>query len=457
MSFFATFVLVFVLIFRPQEIWPFLEAFRLLDVLTGLAALGVGIELLTGRLKNLYTPQLPWLAAFVFVSYFSSTIVLGRQGLTLATTRSLIAAVFMLVIMYGARTVGRMRALVALLAALYIGISAVAIHQGNVESLCIELPPNEDEGAENGHVDGRSCELASDCRKNGRYDVDYVCERLGLFKTVSVQRRVRWRGQLGDPNELAVFIGAMIPLILALTLWWKRRIVLIAAWLAIGIGLYVVVLTQSRGGQLVVASIFGTWFIGRFGWKKGLVAAAVVALPVILLGGRVGEGAASSSEERMSLLFDGITTFTRHPILGIGIDQFNDVHRQTAHNAYLLAATELGGPGFVIWSLLVWSSVKIPLTIARDPPEGLDPNIRALAGALVTSFIGMALGIFFLSFTFKQLLFIWLGMAGAMYGMVRDAHADFRVKLGARDYIGIIAFDAVMIAAIYVYTRLNPA
>lgn len=451
LSFLATLALVFVLVIRPQEIWPSLEAFHLLDAFTALAALGVVIDFALGRQRNAYSPQLPFLAGFVGASYASSLVMLGREGLTLATTRSAIAAVVMLVVMYGARTLPRLRVLSSAIVLICLFVSGVAIHQGLQEPECIELL--EDEGVEAGGVpDGRTCETKAICYKSdAKPGAEYGCERVGLFGTSSIERRVRWRGQLGDPNELSVFIGAVLPLLLAMAAtvgsWWATGLALAL----VGLELYAVILTQSRGGQLVIGTVFAAYFVARYRYK-GLLG-GLLAVPVLLLGGREGAAADASSNERTELLYEGVNFVLQHPIFGLGINGFAEEMRLTAHNSYLLAAAELGMPGFFFWSGLIWTSIKVPITIVSRPPELVSRELRALSTALIVSFLGMSVGIFFLSFTFKQLLFVWLGMCGALYGIVKNEDPSFQLKVGIKDVIGIVTFDVVILVAIYVYTR----
>jgi hypothetical protein len=454
-SFFATYVLIFILIIRPQEIWPQLEALHLLDLFTGLAALGVFLDFMTGKLKNAFTPQMPFLLGFLAISYASTVVAEGFAGASIATKRSLIAAIFMIVVVYGTATYERIRKVAILISLTAIFVAAVGIHQGQQEPQCIELDPEDPGASEEGWPDGRECTTAYGCSNGGKPEVDYACERIGLFRTVSVVRRVRWRGQLNDPNELAVFLGAVIPLMLALAAEKKKTWLTGLVVAMIGIFLWCVILTQSRGGQLVIASVMACYFIARFGWK-GIIGGAVMALPVILLGGRDDKMAEASSDERVGLLYDGIVIFFQHPVLGVGIDQFMEwmTRRQTAHNAYLLAGAELGLPGFFCWTGIIWTSIKTALTIVRRPetPEYLKP----ISVGMIVSFIGMAVGIFFLSFTFKQLLFLWFGLAGALYRTMKEKDATFEVKIGLKDYLGMVFFDVALMVAIYVYTRLKP-
>jgi hypothetical protein len=452
LGFYATLALIFILIFRPQEIWPVLETLHILDVATAAAALGTFVEFFQGRgrLKHLYSPQLPYAAGLVFLCYFCTGLAVGREGFEIATRRALLAWIFMLVVMYGARTVRRFIAVLVLLVGLALFIGGVAIHQGYQDPQCIELPENE--VVEEGEPDGRECINTSSCYAGGRNDRDYACERMGLFNTVSTMRRVRWRGQLDDPNELSVFLAGMMPLILGLSSLVQKKAFTAGAVAAIGLWIYTVVLTMSRGGQLAVGSVLGVYFLSRFRWK-GLVAAALFVVPLILYGGRETADAAGSSEERTQILYDGIALALRHPLFGVGAEQFPEYMsvRATAHNSYLLAAAEMGFGGIFFFSGLLWSSLKIGLSIMRRKER---PELQPLAMALCVSFVGIGVGIFFLSFTYKQLLWIWFGLAGALYGIVKEDDPKFEVTTGWKDYVGLTIFGLTLLAAIYVYTRL---
>jgi hypothetical protein len=468
-TFFATLILVFVLVIRPQEIWPFLGVLHLLEVFTALVVLGLVLDLALQKLKNLYSPQLPFLVGFVVVCYFLSAFNLGAQrGITLGSNRALIPAIFMLAVMYGARTLSRLKSALWLLLLLAGFVSAVAVHQGNLTPSCMEKVLDESTGnlvPDRDTADGRACGEPSDCRDPSSA-IEWSCERLGLFRTMSTGLRVRWRGQLDDPNELSVFIGAVIPLLFAMGMptgksgshlsGASRGALITLAIVMLGIGLYAVILSQSRGGQLVVAAVFTVYFVSKFK-TKGLVLAALLALPVLLFGGRDDSAADESAQERIELLYEGVSLVIAHPFRGVGVDQFADRVQAsthlTAHNAYLLAAAEVGFPGFFFWSGLMWSSFKIPLTILKKPVDAITPELRSLAMALTVSFFGIAVGIFFLSFTYKQLLFVWFGLAGALYGVMKEIDPAFEVKVGRKDLLGIIVADVTMIGLLYVYTR----
>jgi hypothetical protein len=448
----AALALVVVLLLRPMELWPGFAALHPLEALTALAAAGIAWSALVDRKKLTFSPQLPWLGAFLAIAYATTSIRVGRLGAGMAWSATTLPAIFMVVVAYGIRGIDQLKRFTVTVGVCMTLISAVAVHQGLQPMQCLEIEGQGD--AEELVPDGRPCEGVSFCEREGKPGVDYQCERVGAFGTFSTGGRVRWRGQLGDPNELAVFIAAVLPLyfVTERSRDWRVRAFVLLPLLAMA--LYAVVLGQSRGGQVVLLTIALVHFVRRFG-LRGVVVACALAAPIVALSWRDGSEAEASSEERAEILRQGIALLKQHPLIGVGVTQFQEEIEMsfTAHNSYLLAATELGIPGYFAWLGLVWTSVKIPLTVVRKPPAGIDPALVRLAYALALAFAGVLVGIFFLSFTYKQLLFIYLGLAGALYATVREAHPEFEVKIERRDLVGIFGLGVLLLMAVMVVSR----
>ncbi len=451
-------LLVFVLLVRPQEFVPALQSIGLLNVCAAVAALGIGVELAVDRRAPSFSPQMPWLLAFVGWCFLVTLTRLGLVGLSVAWEYVGLSAVFMLVIALAARTMPRWRAIAALLVAIGVFLSCTCIHQSRQKAECVAIDTSGGEGERSGEgqSDGRECDSAWTCEQEGQPRTAYVCEKIGLFGTFTEGMRVRWRGTLGDPNELAIALGAIIPLVLAFANGpgqWRTKA---AAAGIVGLALWCVVLTGSRGGQLVVLAVFGTYFVRRYGFK-GALAGALFAMPVLLFGGRTGEEAESSSLERIELLYTGMDLIRANPVLGVGTGQFGDhaLNGLTAHNSYVLAAAELGLPGSLIWLMLVYSSVKIPWVVAARPPPGLSEEVRPFAVALVVAFAGILVGVFFLSFCYKALLFVYFGLAGGLYGAVRRACPSFDASISLKEVVGVAISDAAVLAFVLVYSHLK--
>jgi O-antigen ligase len=229
----------------------------------------------------------------------------------------------------------------------------------------------------------------------------------------------------------------------------RRLASVVIACLLLVVGLWAVVLTQSRGGQLVLGTVVVGVLVRRFGWRSAVLGAAVT-LPIVLLSWRADADAESSSLERAEILSEGLQLLKAHPILGIGVGQFAGENplNMAAHNSYLLIATEAGMPGYLLWCGLVWMTLKIALSVALRPPPGLDPGLVHFGEALAASTVGLHVGIFFLSFVYKHVFFVWLGLAGALFGAVRESHPEFTVRTTGRDVAGICALAVIALVAV---------
>jgi len=456
LAFTGALLLVLVLLLRPMELWPPFAQLHSLEVLTAITALGIGLEMSSARRAPGGSPQIGWLLAFLAWAYAVTVARLGvTKGFTVGWSMTL-GPIFMLLVTYSLRRIERLRTMMAVLLACSVFVSVVCIHQGLQPRECIamKVDPADPDSDPEPEPDGRECLGPRLCEQDAPAGQDYLCERVGKFGTYSTQGRVRWRGQLDDPNEVAVVIGALLPFIF---MFWanptkdddagaRRVFALVGLAVTLALGLWAMVYTQSRGGQLVLATVVVIMLVRRYGWWS-LLGGVLVTLPIVALSWRSGADAESSTVERAEILSEGLMMLRAHPLLGIGIGQFASENpmNMAAHNSYLLVATELGFPGFVVWWGLVWTTVKIPLAISRRPPEGLDPSIIRFAEALTASVVGLHIGVFFLSFVYKHIFFVWLGLSGALYGAAREKHPELEVRLGGRDYAGMVGLAVASI------------
>jgi hypothetical protein len=458
----GTLLLVLVSLLRPQEFIAALRPLSILNLFAAVAVAGLAFELASGKQRPPWTPQLPWLGAFVVWCFLVTSRPLGLQGITVAWDSVGLSTIFVLIVAFSARTLSRFRAIAAVLVATGVVLSLVSIHQARQPPECIVMDTSAENGGEysgDGTPDGRGCDSAFECEGNGgKPNATYVCEKVGLFGTFTTGRRVRWRGTLGDPNELALAVGAITPFSLAFAAAARKFWVNVLTAVVLALSLVTVVLTSSRGGQLVILTVYGVYFVRRYG-MKGLLVGAIFAMPVLLFGGRSGEEADSSELERVDLLYEGMDMIRAHPIVGVGVGQFGDnvPSGMTAHNAYVLACSELGFPGSVLWMMLVYTSIKIPWTVLSRPPPGLDARVPPFALALAVSFAGMLVGIFFLSFSYKAFLFIYFGLSGALYGVVRNACPEFEVHVEPKELARVAVADVAVLVFVLVFSHLKGA
>jgi hypothetical protein len=437
---------------RPQEFFDSLQSVPFLYLFFALALFGTFLDLRLRKTQPLFAPQLPWVVAWF--SWALVTLAIRQAG---AVPHFLVEMgipfVYFFLIAHTVQSFNGFARIAGTILAICFYLAFVGVHQGQAPKGCFQIDSSRSDMS--GIWDGRYCDnVEQDCR-NGDADPEasYMCEHIGLLGTSSVRERVRYRGALNDPNELSLALGIALPFAFAFferKRSFLRLLLLVTAVALIGI---CTVMTKSRGGQLVFLSVLGTYFVKRYGLLTGVIIGAVMAVPVLLLGGRGGDEAEASSQDRIECMYAAITMFRQFPLYGVGLGQILEYHQQTAHNSYALAAAESGFPGLFLWSCIIVLSFKIIVTAMRryrDRPEAGVASTWAMA--LLASLIGLCVGVFFLSFCYHVVLWIEIGLCAAFYQACRAHDPDFEVRLEWRDLGWIGVGDAFLVMLIYFYT-----
>jgi hypothetical protein len=450
-------VLIALVYVRPQEFVAVLEGTPVLYVAFALAIFGLALDFRLGSSRLRGVPQLGW--AVAFLAWALITLLIHAPDLLVGSLRDVLVplALFAL-IAHGVQTFRGMSWLAALLIILVVYLCLVGVHLANQELQCVVW--DEASGGDLlGTPDGRSCEMPLECRDGGEPGAAYLCERAGLFDTLTVAERIRYRGTLGDPNELSLVMSLGMALMFAYVALARRPSP--HRWLLAGglvaLVLTCVVLAQSRSGQLVFMTIVGAYFIKRMGWS-GLALGVMVTVPLLLLGGLVGsdrDDAQASTDERMMTLYEGIDMFTTSPFFGVGFGQFTEHHYLTAHNSVVLIAAETGLVGLLLWGMVIYLSFKIPVAILRRYAGRPEAAVaRTWAVAILATQSGIAVGSFFLSFAYQHIAWIYIGLAGALYSAVKTHDPEFEVHVGPFDIAGVAAGGVVYLAGLFIYLRL---
>ncbi|WP_437909464.1 O-antigen ligase family protein [Sorangium sp. So ce327] len=473
-------------IIKPQEFIPALSGIPLVHAAFGITLLCVALDVVWRRLKPTLAPQVVYALAFLAWAALTTALkrptALEERGMQLAT----VAGIFVAVAVAAASPRG-LRALAITLVGCAVLTTVVAIVQAFQPHGCMIAAPDDWEGKGELEPDGRPCETNLDCRIEAPVpDGNYRCERPGPLGTSTIDGRVRYRGSLADPNELSLMAGMSIPLAIALAerrfgprrprrsvrggspssagappggaapgparacgarraltlpvLLTDRLISRVAGALralpvtaviaAIGA---MVVLSRSRSGVIVYLAVLGISFIRRSG-TLGVIAACFVGPPMLLLGGRSGDEASESSGERVELLREAFEMIRRTKGIGVGAGQFGDESSLglTAHNSYLLAAAETGLLGMCLFALVLYASIKVPLSIWLGDVD-VGPTARRFAPAIFVSLCGALIGIFFLSWAYKDILYMVFGASAALYGAARAEDSRVVVRVSGRE------------------------
>ncbi|GAB2864813.1 O-antigen ligase family protein [Lentzea nigeriaca] len=189
-----------------------------------------------------------------------------------------------------------------------------------------------------------------------------VFAAVGALYSLVFEGASRATGPLEDPNDLAFFLVAALPLLIALP--HRKFLLPVAAVLAAGAAA-----TFSRGGGLALAAA-ALWLVARRAVSIRAVAVAVGGLAVIGLGAVVFAGpvldralaektyiAATNVDTRELRWQAAARMLAGNPVLGVGPGGFRssyaaasrnaeiDEQSPVAHNIYLEIGAELGLPG----------------------------------------------------------------------------------------------------------------
>jgi hypothetical protein len=440
-------LIVFILA-RPQEFMPLLQRVPFLHLFTVLAVLGWVIDVRLRQLQPIAVPTMPWMLGLVVWAIVGTAIVAPAQVmpriLELTSSFALYGT-----IAHGVQRLRTFQFLAGVIAATCMFIALVCFHQGLSQKQCVG--GQEAEGEIYGVPDGRLCEINDSCRgPDSEPGTEYRCEHVGLFGTYSVGERVRYRGELHDPNEVALTVSAgALSLMIGFALRRRGSATMLLYCLGAMIAFATVFMTQSRGGLIAGLLVPGVYVVRRYG-VKALIPAAMVAIPVLMLGGRSGEDADVSNQGRYEAWATGLGMFKHSPIFGVGARQFTEHHFLTAHNSFVLTLAELGFPGMVIFVTVVYLTFKSLISGLREidgVPGTEAANVWGMS--LLASMGGIVFQINTLSFAYHAVLWIFFGLVGAWTSAIRYHRPAFRVRMTWRDLIIV-----VLMCLVYVFVVL---
>jgi hypothetical protein len=202
------------------------------------------------------------------------------------------------------------------------------------------------------------------------------------FKLDYYLTTARVGGTIGHPNALAKYVEMLIPLSMVLLFTRLRAKYKIMSMITFVAALVVLLLTLSRGGWVCFAGsivlVLLLIFRARLISLRTLV--AILLIGIIFAG--VGAGFSGmvqsrlfgddygAAKGRMPLNRIAINVIRHHPFLGVGVKNYGKVmhlynpniermNTNMVHNAYLLAAAEMGIPGAILMLWLLGAILKM--------------------------------------------------------------------------------------------------
>jgi len=197
------------------------------------------------------------------------------------------------------------------------------------------------------------------------HGIQQSIEGVGWTGMDTIQGRIRYIGIFADPNDMGLFFLTVIPMLIYLMIR-SNFIFRLVYLLALGIILYAVYLTESRGTTLGIAALFALLAARKFGLiiSVGIAAAALVI--IMGLNSRVAQidPGEASAKGRVDAWEEGYYMTRDNPIFGVGVGGFVIHHYRTAHNTWVLAMAELGIPGYFVWNSLMILSLIMVIRLA---------------------------------------------------------------------------------------------
>ena len=441
-------LLILFILARPQEFIPLLQKIPFLHLGAALASIGFIVDLRLKRLQPVATNSLPWVIAFLGWAVFSIAMNVPEQ-LPRRGVEMLILFILYGTIAHGIQRFRTFQFIAGILCATCLAIAFVCFHQGLAPRQCVGGVAVE--GGVEGTPTGRLCETHLQCQMDPEREPDlaYRCEHVGLFNTYSIDNRVRYTGELHDPNEVSLTMAAGgIALLLGFSLRRRRASAHLATGLGIALILATIWLTKSRGGLVASMLVPGVYLFRRYGFKI-VIPGVLLAIPVLMLGGRSDAAAEISTANRYEAWAAGLDMFKHSPVYGVGARMFSDHHWLTAHNSFVLTLAEMGIVGMFLFVTLIYLSMKTLIVgvmrLSRIPGTAA-PQVWGMA--LLAAFSGIVFQINTLSFAYHSVLWLFFGLIGAWYSAVRHHMPELDIKIRVPDFfaISVLVFGYAFVA-----------
>ena len=246
-------------------------------------------------------------------------------------------------------------------------------------------------------------------------------------------------GTYYDPNDLSMVMNCSIPFLIFL-LYSENKKIKIISMLTILFSIIAIIATQSRMGflALIFNGIFYVYFT-RATDVRILNKIMILSFVIVTFSAVAGElywdrmGTILSKEQtgsgRTLIWKRSLLMISEHPISGTGPGTFvssygrmlrsgsfesvgNEYDRawKTAHNSYLIVASELGVFGLIAFLMVLWNSVGClnrVRNICRNRDDG--EAVLYMANAVLSSFLIFIFCSLFLSQAYSSVLIILIG------------------------------------------------
>jgi O-antigen ligase len=264
-------------------------------------------------------------------------------------------------------------------------------------------------------------------------------------------------GIFNDPNDLAQILGVGLILGFYGMDIARRKTVKLLWLLPMGLMLYAIYLTQSRGGFLALVAGISVLFINRYGWKKAVVlgGCALPVLAAVFLAGTTLSTKEASAQTRVQLWSDALLALKGNPLLGLSPGGFNEVAGQVAHNSFLEAYAETGIVGGLLFATAYYVAIWGVLRLRNRKIRVLDPDLAKLTPILSAALVCYCVGMLSLTRNYVIPTYTMLALSAVYLWLVRTEPARRAPQWGMGLLGRTFALSVVYLLAMQVFVRLS--
>lgn len=252
--------------------------------------------------------------------------------------------------------------------------------------------------------------------------------RMGLATVEGYRAGGSGSGIFGNTNDMALHVLTLLPVAIALMFGARSLTRKLVFGACSALMLAAIVLSYSRGAflGLIVVLVFMAMRLGprhRFGIVFAILVLACAALLLAPdnYGGRLlsifvpSLDQSGSADARRGELFRSLYIALRHPLLGIGMGNYQNEMSYTghvAHNAYTQVAAEMGATALVCYTLFIVTPLRRLGQVARETFETRgSSDFYYLSVGLQASLLGYLVASFFLSVATEWYVYYLVGFA----------------------------------------------
>ena len=235
-----------------------------------------------------------------------------------------------------------------------------------------------------------------------------------VFDTAKGIWRIRGIGNFDNPNDLAYSVVFVVPFSLGFLIQTKGFIGRLFLLILLGIAIYCIYLTRSRGGQVAVVASLASWiylWINNQKRKRQLIFFLIAATLAVVVVQSTGYRDDESAMGRVEAWAEGWQLLKANPILGVGKDQFMEYHKLDSHSSYIRAGAELGLLGLYTYIGMIYS---VFLTILTLQKPYVDNKWRPYYAGFGSFFVSYALASVFSTRTYDTVFLTCVALVGAM-------------------------------------------